>query len=101
MVVTIGATATMRAIEDLRDAVLDGLRAHNALELDCSAIVDADLSLLQLLDSARKFAARDGRSLSLTGPVSPALGALARRSGFADDDDKAWSVFWHAGATKQ
>jgi hypothetical protein len=101
MAVSIGAAATMRTIEDLRDAVLDALRAHTSVELDCSAVTEADLSFIQLLDAARKFAAREGRSLHVTGPISPVLSALARRCGFAGDDDAAWNAFWPAGATEQ
>jgi anti-anti-sigma regulatory factor len=99
MAVSTGTIADLRTAEELREAILAELRIHDVVEIDCSEVIEADLSLLQLLAATRRLALREGKDARVAPPVSPALGALAQRAGFAGDAQEAWAAFWQAGAS--
>lgn len=99
--ITVDKSMTLRSIEELRGQLLDTFASDAAIELDASATAEIDLSFIQLLEAARVYAERDGKSIRLSKPAHPALAALLERAGFltaptADDVD-----FWFHGALPQ
>lgn len=82
MGVSVGHAATLRTIDAIREAVLEELRFHSSVEIDCSKIEEADLSLLQLIEATRKLAARERKDVTLAPDISPAFAALVARAGF-------------------
>jgi anti-anti-sigma factor len=66
-----GEMTIYRAAE-LKPALLDAVRAHEAPALDLSAVTEFDSAGLQLLLMARQEAARLGRQLAVTA-ASPAV----------------------------
>jgi ABC-type transporter Mla MlaB component len=101
MAVSLSKTSILQAAGKNRAAVLDALRDGPATEIDCSGVIEADLSVLQLLAAARKFADREGKSIIVQEPVSVELGALAQRAGFSGSAEQAWNAFWQDGAAGQ
>ncbi len=86
-VLCLAAVATIREVSALRDAVLALLQGGAPAVIDCSAVEKADVSLVQLLVSARRMAERDGGRLEFVIPPSGLVAALIRRGGFDLDVD--------------
>ena len=73
---------TLRTIETTRTKLLEMLERHQALEIDCSAATEIDLSFIQLLLSARMSAQSTGKTIALAHPASGALSDALQRGGF-------------------
>lgn len=84
---------TVRCIGAARAALLEALAAHTALSVDCSAVESADLSLVQLLLSARLSANQAGKPFTLAAPAAGALRAALEQGGFlpATGADPLWA----------
>jgi anti-anti-sigma regulatory factor len=100
-VLSLDGQVTLSGVAAVRERLLGALAGHDAVVLDLDGLVDADLSLLQLLEAARVHAREKGKTLRLTAPANPALAALLDRAGFlgrpsADDLD-----FWFQGTRSQ
>ncbi len=66
--------------------------------VDVSGVTGADLSFVQLIESARAACARQGAALRLTAPAEGALRDVLDRGGFLDGADAERLQFWtHAG----
>jgi len=83
---------TIREISRLRDATLALLRQGTPAVVDCSAVERADVSLIQLLVSARRMARRDACRLDLVIPASGVVADLIRHSGLEHDFDTTGAV---------
>lgn len=97
----IPASATLRSSAELRDQLLARLQQGQSLTLDCDALVEADLSFVQLLLALRKSADRLGIPVSLKEGASGALLQLLARSGFLTapaGDPEHDDHFWLKGA---
>ena len=91
---------TLRNIEAVRAEMLDHLTRSRSIEIDCSELMEADLSLVQLVVSLRKSALQAGGDVSLMRPASGALLEVLNRGGFLgsrkagpDEND----LFWLSG----
>ncbi|PZQ58717.1 MAG: hypothetical protein DI544_13590 [Sphingomonas taxi] len=103
------STTTLIAAGDLRLAVVGCLAEQlrgafagpGAVRLDLSAVIAPDLSVLQLIQSARTTATMANRDFALAAPGDATLRRLLDRAGFlsgASDDDRR---FWlHEEATQ-
>lgn len=68
------------------------------MTLDLSGVTSADLSFVQLIESARASCARQGAAARLAGPADGALRDVLERGGFLDPADGERVQFWtHAG----
>lgn len=97
MVFVFGESANIRAIEGIRTMLLEAFQLHEDLEIDVSQIADADLSFLQLIEAARKFAASAGKRILLNTPATPVLAALLERAGMLADASSDTRDFWLKG----
>jgi ABC-type transporter Mla MlaB component len=89
--------ATVRTAEATHAKLADFLRHHSDIEIDCTGITEADLSLVQLLVAARKSAKRSGKTVVLTAPAGGALREALSQGGFlpalegqASSDEAFW-----------
>ncbi|MBY9062038.1 STAS domain-containing protein [Sphingomonas yunnanensis] len=94
----IGRDASISDIAAILDVLTTAIAEHAAVTIDLAAVTSADLSLLQLLESARREAARGGRLLSLATSAAPAIAALLDRAGFMTAATPADIEFWSHGA---
>ena len=74
-------SVTIRTIDSIHERLSELLQTHERVEVDCSAVEDADLQLVQLLLSARKSAQAMRKTLALSAPVSDKLRSVLLRSG--------------------
>lgn len=91
-------TLTIRTISTVRDDLLQALQDRNHVEVDISTDAEGDLSLLQLLESARIYAATAGKTLTLARPAGPRLADLLSAGGFSEAMSANDAKFWfHQG----
>lgn len=83
---------TVRSIAEHHQRLLDNYGQAADLTIDARQVSDADLSLVQLLQSARHTAKRDGKTISLTQPLPEALSSLLIRGGFLSSPSDV--AFW-------
>jgi ABC-type transporter Mla MlaB component len=85
---------TVRTSEDVHAKLLEMTARYPALEIDCSAAEEVDLSFVQLLLAARLSAGLGGRSVRLTHPAGGLLRAALERGGFLSEAETANRAFW-------
>ncbi|MGE0743682.1 MAG: lipid asymmetry maintenance protein MlaB [Rhodospirillales bacterium] len=95
-----GALTIARA-QSLVDLLAHALEGDRPLRIDCGQAVEIDLSVIQVLISAARSAARRGLPVAIDAPRDGVLHAALVRGGFAaPDDDAAAAILAHGhGAT--
>ncbi|GAA0562345.1 STAS domain-containing protein [Rhizomicrobium electricum] len=83
---------TVRTIADTHSALLEYYAAAPNVVFDPTAITEADLSVVQLVESARQTAARDGKKICIAGPLPVSLRDVLVRGGFLNSPEDA--LFW-------
>jgi ABC-type transporter Mla MlaB component len=88
---------TIRGIDAVRSRLAATLSEHSAIEVDCSAAVEVDLSLIQLLIAAHRSAEQAGQRLTLAQPADGALRAALIQGGFLPSEgssDSPEAALW-------
>lgn len=79
---------------DLRATIFSQIENKDQVILEISPSAEADLSFLQLVESARRQAKLQGKSLTLASPVGERLLKILERAGFVEaftaEDTKFW-----------
>lgn len=88
--VTLEPTQTLQTIDATKDLLTGHLRTGSTLSIDCSRVDEVDLSIVQLLLSARNTAEQRGGTLRLTA-VPPALRSVLQRAGLSGANDPFWN----------
>ena len=85
---------TVRTIVAAREKLAESLRQSVSVLLNIGSVASVDLTFVQLIESARLSAARDGKTLGLTSAATgPVLEAL-QRGGFLGARAAEQSGFW-------
>ena len=84
---------TIRNAEAIRELLLSQLQVRQTVVVEFGTD-DADLSVIQVLESARLFARERDVSLTLSSPVGEQTLATLRRAGFLTGKDPASTQFW-------
>ncbi len=82
------------SFQKLEDAFAGALGAGVSLAVDLTEVVDADVTLVQLLESARRTAAQSGVAIHLRAPAQGAVLQMLERGGFLTDPPDARTLFW-------
>lgn len=85
MPVSVGPVLTLTTSEEVCEALRESLQIGEAAVIDCAEIVEADVSLLQLIVAARAQASRDEGRVTLRGTANPVFSGLLARAGCAGD----------------
>ena len=75
-------SCTVETAEKLRCVLLEALVSDQETTLDFSGVMEADMSLFQLLVSAQRTFERAGKTLIFTATLPLALAEKARLAGF-------------------
>lgn len=98
--VSVPEHCSLQTATHLHEGLCQAFEQPDPIELDLDALVEGDLSLIQLLVAARATANAAGRALSLARPANPALAALLERSGLVPGcPDEI--TFWFHGEARQ
>ena len=92
--IEISASLTVRQVTQLGDQLRAAIASSSCLMLDISDVSDADLSFVQLVESARLLAERSGGRLRLTRPASGGLLSVLERGGFLNPTFPERTAFW-------
>jgi hypothetical protein len=87
-------SVTVRSVADFHQHLSATLAGHDEIVLDMDAVVELDLSFVQLVQAAR---AEEGKTVRLARPANEAVTALLRRAGFLTDPADADTHFWFHG----
>jgi anti-anti-sigma regulatory factor len=84
---------TVRSAVTTRATLLEAITRNSIVHADCGAAESVDLSLIQLLLSARRSACEAGKRLSLAAPAAGALRVALEQGGFLppSGSDPFWS----------
>ena len=74
----------LREAEDLHARLLHAVQVQPQLELDLTAVTEADLSALQLLLAAGRSARRSGKPVEVRGTLPASLREALARAGFPE-----------------
>lgn len=89
-----GADLTLRNIAEHHESLLAAMQTSNSVCIDFPDSYQADVSLLQLLESARILASTCGKSITLSKPASGNLRDILRRAGFLEQMTPEDRNFW-------
>jgi hypothetical protein len=94
MVYIAPSKVNIRNIKDIHAELLTYVNNNAAIEINLDDCEDNDLSLIQLIESARKSADARSKTISLTKPANDIVQSTLRRAGlleaFSADDSKFW-----------
>lgn len=86
---------TVATIAATREALLAALATQDVVTIDCAAVTEADLTLLQVLLAAHASAQRAGKRLHLRNTQSGALGVALADAGYANrSGPPGETLFW-------
>lgn len=100
-IVELPPSATVRTATVLQQALKSALEAHDRIELDLTPVTDIDLSFVQLVEAARRFAHGLGKAVRLNAPAPAPVTALLERAGFLTDPTPDDLDFWFHGVRPQ
>ncbi|PZR32945.1 STAS domain-containing protein [Caulobacter segnis] len=92
--VKLSGSLTVATIAEAYQSLVTGLDRGEPVVVDLDAVVEADLTLAQLLESARRTAAERGQALRLEKPAEGAVLQVLERGGFLDPGDADRVHFW-------
>jgi len=101
--VHLAGSLSLRDAARLAPELQQALAGPGPLVIDCTNLIDVDLSVVQLLVAAHKTAAAAGTPLRLLAPASGPLPALLRQAGFVSPDGRPLTPegqFWINQETK-
>jgi anti-anti-sigma regulatory factor len=94
MVYAVPSKVNIRTIKDIHSEFLAHVKNNAAVEIDLQACEEIDLSLIQLLESARKSAEADNKRISLTKPANDIVLSTLKRAGLTEAFSAADTKFW-------
>ncbi len=83
---------TIRTIAEVHQKLISAYAKSAEVLIDFTAVSEADLTLVQLIEVARQTAATDGKLLALSQAPSAALHDVLQRGGFLGTAESA--SFW-------
>jgi hypothetical protein len=100
-VICFSDNVTISNISDAHDILCSALERENSITIDIGGLAEADLTFVQLIESARRSAAEGGRSIQLRQAAQGAVLQVLQRGGFLDPDDRDRTDFWLQGTSEQ
>jgi hypothetical protein len=94
-------SVTISNISAAHDLLSTALECNNSIIVDIAGLEEADLTFVQLIESARRSAAEGGRSIRLQQAADGAVLQVLQRGGFLDPEDRDRTDFWLQGANQQ
>ncbi len=91
-VVGITGPADIRTIAECHGRLLEAMKGNEVVHVDLAALAEADLTFVQLIESARRFASYAGMTISLSAPAGTDLCEILRRGGFLNAPESR--AFW-------
>ncbi len=85
---------SIRNVSELHAKITGAFQSNNSIVVEIPDNAEADLSFLQLMESARRQAKAQGKTIALSAPAQARILKVLERSGFLeafnDEDAKFW-----------
>ena len=91
-VVDVTGPVNIQTIAEIHRKLLLGLQRGHAVELHVDSATDIDLTFVQLIESARRYAAAESKTVGLSAPAEAGLREVLLRGGFLST--AADRAFW-------
>ncbi|MGV8937954.1 MAG: STAS domain-containing protein [Allorhizobium sp.] len=89
---------TIRSMNTLHQELLQSLNANDAVALEIPTGAQVDISFVQLIEAARRYALSKDKPITLINPADGELLEVLRRGGFLDAISAGSAQFWlHQG----
>lgn len=92
--ISLSDSLIIRNISALYSSISSEIDSNNAIIIDIPEHAEADLSFIQLIESARRHAKAQGKSIALSSPATGQILKVLERAGFIEafnpDDAKFW-----------
>ena len=100
--VRLSGTIDIGSIRGAFEKIKEAARANKFLEIDIADVTEMDLTLIQLIESARLSAAQSGTEIRLSRPAQGLVLETLNRGGFLSDPMDERTRFWTdpAGANR-
>jgi ABC-type transporter Mla MlaB component len=92
--VKLSGAVELRNIEEAFEKVKAAYDEGEGFEIDLSAVTDLDLTLVQLIESARRGAAASGKMVRLSAPARGMVKEALQRGGFLSEPADERTQFW-------
>jgi len=93
-------TINISNISAAHDILLSVIEGNSSVVIDIESLEEADLTFVQLIESARRSAAESGRSIQLSRAAEGAVLQVLQRGGFLDPEDRDRTDFWLQGTNQ-
>ena len=97
----ISGDITVLTIDKICIDLLSAIKKKKSIKIDIAGLAEVDLTFIQLIESARIYAAKAGRQIALAQPVSAPVRQILQRGGFLEDPASDRTKFWLQGAISQ
>ncbi|MDB5556391.1 MAG: hypothetical protein JWL86_6375 [Rhizobium sp.] len=94
MIFSFSETVNIRTIGELKEEITTNISNVDFIVLDLDKCSDVDLSVLQLVESIRIYAASAGKAIKLSSPANAAVAATLTRAGFTERMSREDRLFW-------
>jgi len=94
--VELSGDLTIRSIAEFHGRLHSALQSCDHVDAEIADDAEVDLTLIQLIESARRSASEAGKTFALARPPSGQLLETLRRGGFLSDP--AQQAFWLSGS---
>jgi anti-anti-sigma regulatory factor len=98
--ISFAGEVTISNIVAARDDLAAAFRESDPVTVDVTSVNEADLTFIQLIESARRKAAETGHDFRLRRPAGGAVLEVLRRGGFLDDENSERAKFWLQGTAE-
>jgi hypothetical protein len=85
---------SIRSASDIYSRIIDEFRARDAVAISIPESAEADLSFVQLVESARRQAKAQGKTFTLASPATGSVLKVLERAGFIESFGKEDTKFW-------
>lgn len=91
-IVDVAGATNIQAVTQAHQKLVQGLQQSSAVELHLDSSSEVDLTCVQLVESARQYAAVESKRLVLSAPAEAGLRDVLQRGGFLET--AADRAFW-------
>ena len=91
---TLSAALSIQNASHIHQSILDGLSSNISTRLVLDPEAQVDLSFVQLIEAARRYAQEQGKTLTLASPAQGSLLDVLQRGGFLDEISPETAKFW-------
>jgi len=85
---------SIRTVSEICSRITDEFRAKDAIAISIPESAEADLSFVQLIESARRQAKVQGKTFKLASPATGSVLKVLERAGFTEAFDQEDAKFW-------